>query len=216
MSELILSIETGSSNCSVALSESGNLIAEYSANGKNLHDRLLAEFTSRILNDFKIKINMLDAIAVSSGPGSFTGLRIGVSFAKGLCFEGHPKLISVPTLTAVANNYVDYAKLYKATKIVSVIHSHKDLFYYQIFDLELNELSGIMFDTELNLTNPLDYNCLVCSNFQFQNITANRIDFLLSASLIAKYGFCLYANSQFISDVDLIPVYIQEFVPKGF
>ncbi len=216
MSELILSIETGSSNCSVALTESSNLIAEYSANGKNLHDRLLAEFTSRILNDFKINVNMLDAIAVSSGPGSFTGLRIGVSFAKGLGFGGHPKLISVPTLTAIANHFIDYAKLNNSNKIIPVIHSHKDLFYYQIFDLELNELTNIMYDTELNLANSLVRNSLVCSNIPLQNIKSKIIGYSLSSSLIAKYGYNLFLKNKFVEDEDFIPVYVQEFVPKGF
>ncbi len=214
MSELILSIETSGKNCSVSLSDADNIVAEYSVYGKNQHDRLLAELTSRILNDFNIKLDEINAVAVSAGPGSFTGLRIGISFAKGLCFGGLPKLISVPTLQAIANNYIDSANLLNVSKITSVIHSHKDLYYYQYFDLNGNEISDILFLPLENIVQQLESNCLVCSSNQILNIGSPSLQFNLTASVIAKTAHKLFSNQQFTKENDFNPIYVQDFIPK--
>ncbi len=63
------------------------------------------------------------------GPGSFTGLRIGAAIAKALCFEGKPKLISVPTLSALANSAIKYSVNITAEKIIAAVPSHKNLIY---------------------------------------------------------------------------------------
>ena len=100
----ILCIETATTNCSVAIAHSGKTLAvKEDYNGSYSHAEKLHLFIQEILVENNLKLSNLDAIAISTGPGSYTGLRIGVSAAKGLCFSLDIPLISVPTLTALAN-----------------------------------------------------------------------------------------------------------------
>lgn len=99
----ILCIETTTTNCSVALSVEGIVVSLKEENDKNYsHAEKLHLFIEEVLVKSEITKDKLDAIAVSKGPGSYTGLRIGVSAAKGLCFALEIPLISIPTLEALA------------------------------------------------------------------------------------------------------------------
>ena len=99
----ILCIETTTTNCSVALSVEGIVVSLKEKNDKNYsHAEKLHLFIEEVLVKSEITKDKLDAIAVSKGPGSYTGLRIGVSAAKGLCFALEIPLISIPTLEALA------------------------------------------------------------------------------------------------------------------
>jgi len=101
----ILNIETATKNCSVSLAKNGKVIAIRELNDGNYsHAEKLHPFIQELLDETKIDITTLDAIAVSKGPGSYTGLRIGVSAAKGLCFAFDKPLISIETLKALALN----------------------------------------------------------------------------------------------------------------
>ena len=100
---LILNIETTTKNCSVSLSENGSVIALKQINdGKYSHNENLHSFIVDVLKEADKKIDELEAVAVSKGPGSYTGLRIGVSAAKGLCFSLDIPLISISTLQSLA------------------------------------------------------------------------------------------------------------------
>lgn len=95
---LILNIETSTEVCSVSLAKDGEvLFLKESAEGMN-HSRLLTVFIEQLFSENKLDIKSLDAVAVSKGPGSYTGLRIGVSVAKGLCYGLGIPLISVSSL----------------------------------------------------------------------------------------------------------------------
>ncbi len=98
---MILHIETATPVCSVALAENSNLIALKESTLPNSHSTLLSAMIKEILDENHITYNQLKAIAVSKGPGSYTGLRIGVSTAKGLCYALNIPLISIPTLDAI-------------------------------------------------------------------------------------------------------------------
>jgi tRNA threonylcarbamoyladenosine biosynthesis protein TsaB len=101
---LILNIETATTNCSVSLSKEGKTLFLKEDNSKNYsHAESLHVFIDAVLKDAGITSKALDAVAISKGPGSYTGLRIGVSAAKGLCFALDKPLISVPTLEALAH-----------------------------------------------------------------------------------------------------------------
>ncbi len=109
----ILNIDTSTDVCSAALTNNGTVILEKVSYKDHSHASLLGVYVSECLNKAKEEGLTLDAVAVSSGPGSYTGLRIGVSMAKGVCFGLDIPLISIPTLellaaTAVkANNQED-------------------------------------------------------------------------------------------------------------
>lgn len=100
----ILNIETATTNCSVSLSNHGETVVLKEDYGLGYsHAERLHVYIDEVLAEAKIKPNDLAAIAVSKGPGSYTGLRIGVSAAKGLCFAIDKPLISVATLEALAH-----------------------------------------------------------------------------------------------------------------
>lgn len=101
---LILIIETSTEVCSVALINDGKLIDLIESREGQNHARLVTVFTQDLLSRNHIKSGELAAVAISRGPGSYTGLRIGVSAAKGICYAAHIPLIAVGTLEAMAKH----------------------------------------------------------------------------------------------------------------
>ena len=98
---LILAIETGTDICSVALIRDGELIALRESDEERNHAKKIAVFVDELLREYDIAAEELDAVAVSKGPGSYTGLRIGVSFAKGLCYGQNIPLVAVGSLDSL-------------------------------------------------------------------------------------------------------------------
>ncbi len=104
MGGTILCIETATTNCSVAISVNGKINSLIEDNNNQFsHAERLHIFIENVIKECGINKSQLDAVAVSKGPGSYTGLRIGVSAAKGLCFALDIPLISIPTLQSLAN-----------------------------------------------------------------------------------------------------------------
>ncbi len=101
-SPLILHLETGTAVCSVALSQGEQLLSLRENKDRKSHAQLLAVFIDDILREQQLTVAGLDAVAVSEGPGSYTGLRVGVSTAKGLCFGAQKPLIAVSSLQSLA------------------------------------------------------------------------------------------------------------------
>jgi tRNA threonylcarbamoyladenosine biosynthesis protein TsaB len=100
---IILNIETTTKNCSVSIAEKGEILAIKELNNGNYsHAEVLHPFILDVLKEANLTSDKIDAIAVSKGPGSYTGLRIGVSAAKGLCFALDKPLISIDTLTSLS------------------------------------------------------------------------------------------------------------------
>ncbi|WGH74471.1 tRNA (adenosine(37)-N6)-threonylcarbamoyltransferase complex dimerization subunit type 1 TsaB [Tenacibaculum tangerinum] len=99
----ILNIETATKNCSVSIASDGEILAIQELNDGNYsHAEKLHPFIQQVIKEAKLSFDEIDAIAVSKGPGSYTGLRIGVSAAKGLCFALGKPLIAVETLQSLA------------------------------------------------------------------------------------------------------------------
>jgi tRNA threonylcarbamoyladenosine biosynthesis protein TsaB len=210
---LILSIETTGQTCGVALSKGEILLSEYTIFVNNLHDKLLAELTFRIINDLQYSFDNLDAIAVSAGPGSFTGLRIGVAFAKGLCFNDNIKLIEVPTLEAFAFASIEFAKSCNALQIVSLIKSHQDLFYIQKFNSfaeKISEIEMIQFEelNQLDFTNSVVSGTNIQKGFNLSGLQR------LTPRFISKLAYMKFVKNEFKNAENFIPLYSQEFIPK--
>lgn len=98
---LILAIETGTDICSVALVRDGELLALRESDEERNHAKKIAVFVDELLRESGVATDDLDAVAVSKGPGSYTGLRIGVSFAKGLCYGQNIPLVAVGSLDSL-------------------------------------------------------------------------------------------------------------------
>ena len=107
----ILGIESSSLVAGVAILDDDIITAEFTINYKLTHSQTLLPMLSNIKEILNIDMNSIDAIAVSGGPGSFTGLRIGVATAKGISLAINKKLINVPTLDALAYNFYDTSAL---------------------------------------------------------------------------------------------------------
>jgi len=103
----ILQIETATTSCSVALARDGQVLGLKEIDQRNIHAEVITLYIDGLLKYAGIGYDALDAVAVSCGPGSYTGLRIGVSTAKGLCFALDKPLISVDTLAAMAKGIAD-------------------------------------------------------------------------------------------------------------
>ena len=132
----ILHIETATEQCSVALSKGLECIASrQSLEGGFSHARQLHVFIDEVLKEAKLNPNQLDAVAVSEGPGSFTGLRIGSVAAKGLGFALDIPLIAIPTLQLLAAPY------WENTKVVALLDARRDEVYTATFDVNGNELT---------------------------------------------------------------------------
>lgn len=133
---LILNIETTTTNCSVSISIEGKTVFLKQDNNKNYsHAESLHVFIDTVLKESKTTIADIDAIAVSKGPGSYTGLRIGVSAAKGLCFALNKPLISVPTLQSLA-----YQVNMEDGIIVPMLDARRMEVYSAIFNSDYNQI----------------------------------------------------------------------------
>ena len=99
---LILCIETGTDICSVGIARDGELLSLRESDEGRDHARKVAVFVDELLRETDIAPERLDAVAVGKGPGSYTGLRIGTSFAKGLCYGLDKPLVAVGSLDALA------------------------------------------------------------------------------------------------------------------
>jgi tRNA threonylcarbamoyladenosine biosynthesis protein TsaB len=147
---LILNIETATTNCSVSISKDGKTVFLKEDNNKNYsHAESLHLFIDAVLKESNTTLADIDAIAVSKGPGSYTGLRIGVSAAKGLCFALNKPLISVPTLQALAHQ----VKVENGF-VVSMLDARRMEVYSSIFDSHYNQIR----DTEAEI---LDENSFI-------------------------------------------------------
>jgi tRNA threonylcarbamoyladenosine biosynthesis protein TsaB len=129
----ILNIETATKNCSVAIAKNGEtIICKEIAEEGYSHAEKLHVFIEEIIAETGISVHDLAAVAVSQGPGSYTGLRIGVSAAKGLCFALNIPLIAVDTLQTLASQAKD-----SDGKIIPMLDARRMEVYSAIFNAEL-------------------------------------------------------------------------------
>lgn len=136
---VILSIETSTSICSVAVHQDGALISLKELNESGAHSEKLMGMIDSVLLEADLEYAQLDALAVSEGPGSYTGLRIGVSTAKGLAYALEKPLIGINTLQAIASS-----RVYQKDEIgIAVLDARRMEVYSQAFGQNLTELSPI-------------------------------------------------------------------------
>ena len=150
---LILSIETGTDICSVALANDGELMALRESDEGRDHAKKVALFVDELLRETGVQPSDLDAIAVGKGPGSYTGLRIGVSFAKGMCYALDIPLIaigSLDALTEVAREDYDAGILdieeeeWAKAKLCPLVDARRMEVYAEVFDNEGKALTDVV------------------------------------------------------------------------
>lgn len=141
MSRIIL-IETSTSLCSTALVEDGKVVCERNSDEPRAHASKTALFVSEMLSEKGLKVSDCDAVAVSKGPGSYTGLRVGVSTAKGLCFGAGIPMISVGTLDTLVWQALDGNMLPEGCRyIIPMIDARRMEVYTGIFTPDGKQVS---------------------------------------------------------------------------
>ena len=136
----ILNIETSTTVCSVSLSENGICKCVRENFDGNNHSELIGVFTQEVLAEASVEPKDLDAVALSIGPGSYTGLRIGTSFAKGLCYGSDLKLITIPTLKIIAQNAKEKYSIEDGALICPMIDARRMEVYNCIYDASLGQV----------------------------------------------------------------------------
>ena len=214
----ILNLETSTKNCSVSLAKDGEILAIKELNNGNYsHAEVLHPFIVEVLKESNLTTSKIDAVAVSKGPGSYTGLRIGVSAAKGLCFAFNKPLISVDTLTSLSHSVsIDNGC------IVPMIDARRMEVYSGIFNANYKQIREIK--AEVIHTNSFIEN-LEMGNVYFLGDGAHKCKEIIthknaifiddeypSSKQMAKLSFDKYTKNN-VEDVAYFePFYLKDFV----
>ena len=137
----LLAIETSSDVCGIALLEVDKVVACREQILNREHAEKLPKFCKDLMDEVEFSSIEINGVAISIGPGSFTGLRIGLSFAKGMAFSLNVPLLPISTLLAITESckfQVD-----EVDEVDTILHSHKDIVYYQKFGKKKHGWKGI-------------------------------------------------------------------------
>lgn len=221
----ILSIETSTDVCSVAVSQDGTCIFEKEDSSGPNHAVKLGVFVDEALSFIDSHLIPLDAVAVSCGPGSYTGLRIGVSMAKGICYGRSVKLLSVPTLHLLCVPVLLREQIQEENALLCpMLDARRMEVYAQLFDRALNEIRPIQADVVDADTyksyldeRPVYFfgngaeKCIEVINHPNAHLIKN-------VESLAKYMFPLaekrMMNEQFEDVAYFVPFYLKDFVAK--
>ncbi len=221
MGKLLLGIETATKMCSVAISDGNNLLALKEEGGEYSHAEKLNGFIKECLTKAGITLKDIDAIAVSKGPGSYTGLRIGVSTAKGLCYSLNKPLISVDTLQALALKMqleaikTDlYAPMIDARRmeVYTALYNAKN---EMVSNVEAKIIDGNSFIEELKSNKVAFFGdgAEKCMRILDQNKNANfSKDVLPSAQFINQVALKKLSNNDFEDVAYFEPYYLKDFI----
>lgn len=139
---MILCLETSTSVCSVALNESCCTLAQRESEKQNAHSEKITTFIREVMETVGIDYFQLDAVAVSQGPGSYTGLRIGVSTAKGICYAADLPLMAIDTLEAMTYGMKEKlgSQIAENDLLIPMIDARRMEVYAAVFDANLNRI----------------------------------------------------------------------------
>ena len=220
MSNYILHIETATKVCSVALSENGKEISKKEiASDQYIHGESITIFITNVLAEAKIQMTDLSAVSVSSGPGSYTGLRIGASTVKGICYALDIPLIVVPTLESLQA----LAKInYPNSAHCIMLDARRMEVYSQIWSTN-NEIVKPLSADVLNETSYLDFMPFVCIGDGCDKMKElwkeNSVEFnsalLPSASGQIEIAYNKFLRKDFTDVAKFVPDYLKEFQSTG-
>jgi tRNA threonylcarbamoyladenosine biosynthesis protein TsaB len=190
MKERILMIETSTECCSVALSEGAQIVAQRIDETPRRQSAMLAPYIVEVLEEAGLKARDLDAVAVSEGPGSYTGLRVGVSTAKGICFGAGLPLIGVDTLQILACQAAT-----RPDRIISMLDARRMEVYAAPFDAEGNKCG----DTAAVILDAASYS---------QELSAGSVLFIGTG--VEKFqNICTHPNAAFQPCFPLAPAMLR-------
>lgn len=225
----ILHVETATRVCSLALSIDGKIIAKRESSEKNIHSSVITIFIDEIIKEAEMEFSGLDAVCVSKGPGSYTGLRIGVSTAKGLCYALDKPLIAIGTLQALAWGARQQIlgisnKVNEKIILCPMIDARRMEVYYALFDRDLN----YMRDTRAEVIRTDSFDDLFkdhqiwftgdgaekCHELFQEQLNARLPENLLpSADFLAELAEKKFIARQFEDIAYFEPFYLKDFIP---
>jgi tRNA threonylcarbamoyladenosine biosynthesis protein TsaB len=190
----ILNIETTGENCSVALSEGTSLLKLKEHKEGKSHASKLAVFVDEILQEEDLAVQNLDAISISKGPGSYTGLRIGVSTAKGLCYGAEIPLISVHTLQALSQFLLEHKSEYsidipESAYLVPMIDARRMEVYSAVFDVNNQFISDVKAE--------------VIDRDSYQNMLEEHPVIFIGNGAAKCKGLIDHKNATFLENIDV-------------
>ena len=221
----ILNIETSTNVCSVAVSQDGSCIFNKEDHEGPNHAVILGVFVQEALSFIDSHAIPLDAVAVSCGPGSYTGLRIGLSMAKGICYGRDVKLIAIPTLELMCVPLLLGEKINEENALLCpMIDARRMEVYSQFFDRALNEVRSISADIVENNT----YDDILAQQPVYffghgaekchEVLTHHNAHIIEGIVPLAKNMYPLaekrMANEQFEDVAYFVPFYLKDFVAK--
>lgn len=225
---MILCLETATPSCSVALVHNGEVLAcEEDPKGQN-HSEKITLFIDSVMKKANISYDRLDAVAVSMGPGSYTGLRIGVSTAKGICYAVSKPLIAVETLEAMAFGGLSVISTERSERrnilLIPAIDARRMEVYAAIFDENVNKIK----DTEAVIIDGNSFSDLKKDHHLYlfgdgadkcaelfandDKITVIK-EFYCSAKYMNTIAQQKFNNSEFVDVAYFEPFYLKDFVP---
>jgi len=201
----ILNIETATHICSVSLSKDGETIDLIESHEDRTHAELLSVFIEKILSKNKILPKELSAVAVSEGPGSYTGLRIGVSVVKGLCYGLKIPLISVSTLKAMANGAREEVE--------------DDALLCPMIDARRMEVYTAIYDKQLNLKEKIQAKIIDSDSFR-QQLSKQKIVFFGTGSEKCRTEIqdknAVFREKEYISSQNISSLSYEKFLKSDF
>ena len=223
MNTTLLFLETATEVCSVALSKGEKIIASVCSNKGNSHTEHLFPFIEEVLAKSKCKITEIDGVVLSIGPGSYTGLRIGASAAKGICYALNVPLIGISTLQSIVFNAKNQQDIEQNALFCPMIDARRMEVFTALFDATgklISEVETKIID-ENSFSAELNHNLLYfCGNgmpkcqsvLQHQN--ARFIDAPLAASNMLAPALVKFENQQFENVAYFEPFYLKEYIAK--
>lgn len=218
----LLCIETATQICSVSISDNGALVAIKESSTANSHSEMLSTFIEEIVKEAKVSLTELDAIVVSMGPGSYTGLRIGVSSAKGLCYALDKPLIAISTLQSMAFGMAKRIDD-KEALFCPMIDARRMEVYASLFNAKNEEIREVKaeiidedsFKTQLN-TNTIYFagdGAEKCKEMLSVNENANFMDdFVISSKDMIEMATSKYKHKDFVDLAYFEPYYLKDFI----
>lgn len=221
----ILNLETSTTVCSVSVSGDGRILAFREQADAKSHASQLIPFISDALDEAGINPHNLSAVAVSRGPGSYTGLRIGVSTAKGIAYALGIPIIAIDTLFSMASGFVEsFPELLhnKNSLLCPMIDARRMEVYSAIYNYQLNEIRNIRAEiidenSFLALLNDsiihfFGDGALKCSGKIHCNSAFFHPDFHPSSKYLAKLSFESFKKKKFVDLAYFEPFYLKDFI----
>ncbi|MFA8434163.1 MAG: tRNA (adenosine(37)-N6)-threonylcarbamoyltransferase complex dimerization subunit type 1 TsaB [Marinifilaceae bacterium] len=205
---LLLNIETSTSVCSVALARDGQIISlKENKEGMN-HATLLTVFIENILKENELSPSDLDAVAISMGPGSYTGLRIGVSTAKGICFGANIPLIAINTLEAMAY------PIAKMEKVQNLLKNPETAWYCPMIDARRMEVYTAFFDGKNQLMKETSADIIDETSY-LSTLDQRELIFFGDGSAKCN-GTISHSNAHFLEEITPSAVNMAELAEEKF